>query len=577
MFGQSRGFTTAAVAALALGIGSNTAIFSVVNTVLLKPVSFPDPERLVFSMNTSPQGQGPGASPAKFQHWRQQTSVAQDVSAFNSGIVNFTGGEIPEQLRSARVSAGYFRLLGAPVIRGRTFKAKEDLPNGSRTVVLSHGFWTRRFGSDPEIVGKTISLSSDRHVVIGIIGPEFDARELGAAPDIWVAFQLDPNTRDQGHYFRAAGRLKPGISLQQAKAQLGVSAEEYRRKYPGELQGNQGFSVEPVREALVSNVRASLLVLVYSVSFVLLIACANVANLLLARAIGRQREIAIRSAVGAGRRRIIRQLLTESVLLSLLGAALGSVLGIAGIPALLSVNTANLPRVGQNGSLVTLDWRVFVFTAVVTLATSILFGLIPALQASRPDLMSTLKESGSRSGSGFRQNKALTLLVVTEIALAVILLVGAALLIRTSVALANVKPGFDASRVLTMRMSLTGPHFATSAGVDQLLRDGVERLRAIPDVETASATCCAPLEGGYGLPFIIVGRPLEDRFHGGGSWLTVSPGYFDVFRIPVVRGRAFNERDNGAGPPVVMINQVLAQRFWPKGDPVGEKLWIGKA
>ncbi|MDQ2946926.1 MAG: ABC transporter permease, partial [Acidobacteriota bacterium] len=577
MFWQNRGFTAAAVAALALGIGSNTAIFSVVNAVLLKPPPFFHPDEIVLLMNTSPQGSGTAASPAKFQHWREQTSVLQDVAAFGTGVVNWTGGTFPEQLRSARVSAAYFPLFATPIIRGRAFTPEEDRPKGPHVVVISEGLWNRRFGSDPNIIGRTILLGGDPHQITGVVGERFDFREFGPAPDVWIPYQLDPNSRDQGHYFTVAGRLKPGVSVQQAKAQLNASAEAYRRKYPGALDDKESFSVEPLREALVSNVRSSLLVLVYAVSLVLLIACANVANLLLARAISRRREIAIRAAIGAGRFRLIRQLLTESVLLSITGAIVGSALGIIGIRALLLVNTANLPRVGKDGSLVTLDWRVLAFTGVVTIVTSLLFGLIPALQSSRADLSSTLKESSSRSGSGFRQNKARTLLIVSEIALAVVLLVGAALLIRTSIALASVKPGFDASHVLTMRMSLAGQRFLKSAAVDQLIRDGVERLRALPGVEVASASCCIPLEGGYGLPFTIMGRPLDKSpFHGGGQWLTISPGYFDVFRIPVLRGRVFTDRDGVGAAPVVVINQALAKRFWPKGDPLNERIWIGK-
>jgi len=577
MFWQNRGFTAAAVAALALGIGLNTAIFSVVNTVLLKPAPFPEPDRLVLFMNTSPQGSGQGASPAKFQHWREQSAVAEDVAAFRTGVVNWTGGDFPEQLRSAQVSSAYFRLFGAPVIRGRTFSDEEDRPKGGTVVVISEGFWARRFANDPEIIGKKILLGGDPHLVIGVVGNGFDFREFGPPPDVWIPFQLDPNTRDQGHYFTAAGRLKAGVTVQQAKAQLARSAEDFKRKFPGSLQNNAGFSVEPIREALVKNVREALLVLAGAVSLVLLIACANVANLLLARAIGRRREIAIRAAIGAGRGRLIRQMLTESVLLGIGGAVLGSALGVIGMRALLLVNTADLPRVGKDGALVTMDWRVLAFTAVVTLVTSILFGLIPALQASRADLSSALKEGSGRSGSGFRQNKARTLLVVSEIALAVVLVVGAALLIRTSLELSYVNPGFDAKNVLTMRMSLAGQRFLKSAAIDQLVRDGVERLSRLPGIELASATCCVPLEGGYGLPFLVMGRPLDQGpFHGGGGWQTVSPGFFEVFHIPVVRGRTVNERDNGAGAPVVIINQAMAKRYWPQGDPLGQKIWIGK-
>jgi predicted permease len=577
MFWQSRTFTAAAIAALAIGIGSNTAIFSVVNTVLLKPPPFPEPERIVMFMNTSPQGQGTAASPAKFHHWRAQSSVVQDVSAFRGGVLNLTGGDVPEQLRSAQVSVDLFRLFGAPVILGRGFTVEEDLPKGPSVTLISEGLWRRRFGSDPNILGKTVQLGGDPHLVIGVVGSRFDFREFGPQPDVFVPFKLDPNTTDQGHYFQAAGRLKNGVSMEQGRARIVASAAEYLRRFPRSLGPNNGFSIESLRDALVQNVRESLRILSVAVGFVLLIACSNVANLLLARAIGRRREIAIRAAIGAGRGRLIRQMLTESLLLSSAGAVLGSILGIVGIRALLSVNTANLPRVGIDGDLVTADWRVLVFTAAAAIVTALLFGLLPAIQSSRADLSSTLKESSGRSGSGFRQNKARTVLVVSEIALALVLVIGAALLIRTSLALGAVKPGFDARNVLTMRMSLAGGRFVNSASIEQLVRDGTQRIKAIPGVATASATCCVPLEGGYGLPFLVVGRPLTDGpFHGGGGWLTISPGYFDVFRIPVVRGRAFTELDNAAGTPVVMINEAMAARFWPKGDPMADRILIGK-
>jgi len=575
MFRQNPAFTLAAVAAMTLGIGANTAIFSVVNAVLLRPVDLPDPDRLVVFMNVSPQGSGPAASPAKFEHYRAQTAVVTDVSAFSTGVVNFTGGTLPEQLRSGRVSADFFRLFGAPVARGRTFRPEEDLPGGPKVVVLSEQTWARRFNSDPEILGKTMSLSGEPHEVIGVLG-DFSFREFGQPPDVWIPFQLPTNTSDQGHYFTAAGRLAPGVSLAQAQAQLQASAQAFREKFPNAMQPDNSFSVQPIRDVLVQNARTSLFVLVGAVGLVLLIACANVANLLLARATGRTREIAIRAAIGGSRGRIIRQLLTESVVLSLAGGALGLALGVGGMRALLAVNTAGLPRVGADGSLVNPDWRVVAFTITVAVATGLIFGLIPALQSSRTDLTTSLKESSGRSGTGFRQNKARAILVVTEVALAVVLLVGSALLIRTSMALTRVDPGFDATNVLTMRMSLTGPQYEQSAGVAQLVRNGVEQLRALPGVEDASATCCVPLQGGYGLPFIIVGRPLEGPAHGGGGWVTVSPRYFEIFRIPVTRGRSFTDRDTAGSTPVVIINEAMAREYWPEGDPLTERLAIGR-
>jgi putative ABC transport system permease protein len=578
MFRRSPGFTIAAVAALTLGIGTNTAIFTVVNAVLLKPVPFPEPDRLVMFMNTSPQGSGPAASPAKFAQWRSETSVVLDAAAFRTGWINLTEGDKPEQLRYSQVSADYFRLFGAPVVQGRSFSAEEDQPNGAKVALVSSGLLARRLGGDANVLGRTISLGGEPYVIIGVVGPTFDVREFGAQPDVWTAFQLDPNTSDQGHYFQAAARLKPGVAIDQAKARLQVAASEFRAKFPDALQANEGFSVTPFQEAFVQNVRSLLLVLVGAVSFVLLIACANVANLLLVRATARKRELAIRSAIGASRGRILRQLLTESVVLSLTGGALGLALGIAAIRTLLTINTANLPRLGENGSSVAIDWRVLAFTAIVSLGTGILFGLLPALQGSRTDINATLKESGGPGGTAFRQNKARSILVVTEVALALILLVGSALLIRTSMALRAVDPGFDTHNVLTMRMSLNGPRFATAAGTQQIIRDATERLNAVPGVEVATATCCVPLQGGFGLPFIIVGRPLDKSpFHGGGGWFTVSPGYFETFKIPFKRGRSFTVRDDSAGQPVVIINETMAKRFWNNGaDPMNDRLVIGR-
>ncbi len=317
-----------------------------------------------------------------------------------------------------------------------------------------------------------------------------------------------------------------------------------------------------------------------AVSFVLLIACANVANLLLVRATGRRREIAIRAAIGGSRGRIIRQLLTESLLLSIAGGVLGLFVGWAGIRGLLTINTAGLPRVGENGTLVGLDWHVVAFTLLVSLATGVIFGLIPALQSSKADLTTTLKESSGRSGTGFRQNKARAILVVVEVALALVLLVGSALLIRTAMALGRVDPGFDTHNVLTLKMSLKGAQFEKAEAVEQVVRNGVEKLRTIPGVENASATCCVPLQGGYGLPFRIVGRPLaadsQGPFHGGGGWMTISPGYFEVFKIPVRHGRTFNERDMANSTPVVIINEAMAKQYWPKSDPLTDRLVIGK-
>jgi predicted permease len=577
MFRESPGFTATAVAALMLGIGVNTAIFSVVNSVLLKPVPFPDPDSLVLLMNSqNGTPMGPAASPAKFMHWRSQTEVLEDVAAIRSNSLNYTGGDIPERITAAQVSEAYFRTFRAPLLRGRTFSPEEDLPGAPKTTVISYNFWTQRLAGDPEIIGKTLSLSGDSYTVIGIVAPEFDVREFGGA-ELWVPFQIDPNTTDQGHYFQAAGRLKPGVTLEQAQARLEASATPYRERFPPAMGPNAGFSALTMQEAIVGpQVRTALYVLFGAVGFVLLIACANVANLLLVRATSRRREIAIRSALGAGRWRIARQLLTESVVLSFAGGVLGLVVGFVGMRALLAVNTAGLPRLGEGGSLLGMDWRVVTFTVLLSLGTGLLFGLVPALIGSRADLNAAIKDSASRSGSGFKQNKTRSVLVVAEVGLAVVLLIGAALLIRTSLALGQVDPGFTTTNVVTMRTSLSGPRFLTSEGVEQTARIALERLRSIPGVASATATCCVPLQGGYGLPFNIPGRDNEGPFTGGASFLTSSAGYFETFDIPVVRGRAFDDRDDGSAPPVAIINQALANQFWTDGaDPLEDRILIG--
>jgi predicted permease len=577
IFLQSPAFTITSVAALALGIGANTAIFSVIDTVLLRPVPYPDPERVVAFLLTFPEGTGRGVSATKFNLWREQTSTFQDVTAYRYSAVNLTGVENPEQVQAGRVSSSYFRLFGLPIARGRGFTTSEDRPMGNRVAVLADALWKHRFGADPHIIGKRISLSGDSYEIVGVVAAGFKT-EVDPPVDVYLPFQIDPNSTEQAHYFIAAGRLKPGITLGMAKAQLQLVANEFRRKYPdsGAMGPKDGFSVLPMQQALAGDVGPSLFVLLGAVSLVPLIACSNVANLLLVRATGRKREIAIRAAMGAGRGRIIRQLLTESIVLSVAGGALGLALGFVSIRALLAVNPGDIPRIGSHGANIAIDWRVLVFTVLVTLVTGILFGLIPAFQASRADLSITLKESGGRSGTSFRQNKVRSLLVIAEIALALVLLVGAGLLIRTLAVLRSVNPGFDAHHVLTMRMSLSDARFGTAAAQTQLVRDGVERIRALPGVISASAGCCVPLNDAYGLPFIVVGRPLEGPNHGGGEWLTISPSYFDLFKIPILRGRAFTDRDEGGAAPVVVINQAMAKQFWPNSDPLNDRLIIGK-
>ncbi|HVY67079.1 MAG TPA: ABC transporter permease [Gammaproteobacteria bacterium] len=568
-------FTATAVLALTLGIGVNVAIFSVVNAVLLKPIPYDSPDTLVMPMNTNDGAiAGPAASPAKFVHWRAQSDVLENVAAFRTISMNFARGDVLESVPVHQVSAEFFAAFRPPLLAGRAFTPAEDLPNAGRTVVVGENFWRQRLGADPNLVGQSITLSGNPYTVVGVMARGFEFRDFGQA-DLWVPFQLDPNTTDQGHYFATVGRLKAGVTLEQAQARLAASAAPYRERFPPAMGPKSGFSVLSYQEAIVGQARNTLFVALGAVGFVLLIACANVANLLLIRATGRRREMAVRVALGAGRWRIVRQLLTESVLLALIGGVLGVVVGYVGMRLLLTVNTAGLPRLGDSGSLLGIDWRVALFGLGVSLFTGLLFGLIPALVASQADLNSVIKDSSGRSGSGLRQNKTRSALVLVEVSLAVVLLVGAALLIRTSYALGNVDPGFQARNVLTMRTSLSAAQFRTSEAVDQTARAVLERIREIPGVAAAAMTCCVPLQGGYGLPFNVVGRVNEGPFTGGGGIVYGTPGYFDAFNIPVVRGRAFDDRDTASAPPVVVVNQAFVKQYFKQGDPLGERILIG--
>jgi putative ABC transport system permease protein len=574
LFVKSPGFTLAAVLALALGIGANTAVFTVVNAVLLKPLGYPDADRIVAVEMSGDGGNSRAASITKFHVYQHQTSIFSDVAAYDFAGpgFNITGGR-PELVHGIHVSEAYFRVFGAPMTLGRTFTPEEDLPNGGDVVVLSYGLWQRRFGGNPGVIGSALPLGGRPYTITGVAGRDF-APDPEA--DLWVPFQFEPNSTNQGHFFNVSAKLKPGITLPAANAQMKLALNEFTRLY-GIKNPGFGFVVEPLRDSIVNDSRRSLLILEGAVGLVLLIACANVANLLLARATGRKREFAIRTALGAKRSRIVRQLLTESVMLAVAGGLLGSALGFAGVRALLAVSPAGLPRVGEDGAAIGVDWRVLGFTLLISALTGIVFGLFPAFSASRSDLTTTLKESGGRGGTGFRQGKARSVLVVAELGLALVLLVGAALLIRTFAALHAVNPGFDTHNVITMEMSLTGARYETTAGVAQLSRDARERLNAIPGVEDSAFTCCLPIQGQFGLPFAIAGRPVDPvKGEPGAGWMSASPDYYKVFRIPVIRGREFTNSDTGSAPKVMLINEALAKQYFPNQNPVGQQIYVGK-
>jgi putative ABC transport system permease protein len=408
-------------------------VFSLANAVLLKPLSLPGAERAVRFFMTYKDTMGDGGPARVVDWWRRQTNLFEDVSAGRMELMNLTGDQNPEQFAVARVTASFFRLFNAPVALGRTFTSEEEAGTTGRFTVLSHALWAKRFNGDPQIIGKQVLLSGASYEVIGILGSGFDSEQFDQQPDIWIPFEIDPESTEGGCYCQVNGRLRSGVSIDTAKAQLDVLARQYQREFPSQLGAQAGFTVRPLQEAMTGNIRSSLLILQGAVTLVLLIACANVANLLLVRAVGRKREITIRAALGAGRRRILRQLLTESVLLSVVGGAFGLVIGSIGIRLLLAFysggvpffvvsNFGNIPRIGANGSVVTPDWRVIAFTMILSLGTGVVFGLIPAFQASYTDLSATLKKTSGRSGSGLRQNKMRAVLVTLEFALALVLL-----------------------------------------------------------------------------------------------------------------------------------------------------------
>jgi putative ABC transport system permease protein len=579
MMRRSPGFTAVAVAALALGIGANTAIFTVVNSVMLEPLPYPEPDRLMRLGRQYPNGHGYSNSIPKFMTWRQN-DVFESMALYDFSPLGMAlgAGDRPEPVKGMHVSRDFFRVFGVQPAFGRTFTDTEDMPNGPSVVVLSDHLWRNRLGADPQLIGRTLLLNKQPYTVVGVVQKGF---ESDPPADLWFPLQADPVSTNYAHYLLAAGRLKPGVALEKARAEMKVLGERFRQAHAKNMDPAESVAVVPMKESMVEDVRLALLVLLGAVGFVLLIACANVANLLLARAAVRQRELAIRAAIGASYWRMVRQLLTESVMLAGLGGILGFVIGAVGVRALLMVAPGNIPRLtDQNGAVQAIsliDWRVGAFTIGVAVLTGILFGLFPALHISNPDLASTLKEGG-RSGGGLLRQRARSILVVTEIALALVLLTCAALLIRTFAGLHSVDPGFDPHNLLTMQTSMTGVSYDSTAKVDNFVRQVAQRVEGIPGVQAAASAIVLPLSGnGVDLPFNIVGRtPAKGQYEGDVYWRSVSPHYFRAFQIPLLRGRAFTDSDAGNSTRVVIINQVMAKKYWKDQDPMGQVILIGK-
>jgi len=558
--------TGVAVLALALGIGANTAIFTLVKAVLLSPLPYPEPDRLALVMRSYKESNIPTMSVLKLDYWRTHTKSFSAVTGFDvigSGYNLVAPGGEPERLQGIRVMGDFFTAVGVPPVMGRGFTPAEDRAGGPRVVVLSYGLWQRRFGGDPNIVGRHLSLSGVDREVVGVM-----PRNFRAAPEaeIWLPLQMPVAADDTSNYLLCLARLKPGVSIEQARSELKGVFINFAREYPKAVSDVESATAVPAGDTLASAVRPALVVLLGAVSFVLLIACANVANLLLAKATGRTREIAIRISMGASRWHLARQLLVESVLLSLGGAVIGFLLGQAGVRLLVSVMPVKLPIFDF-----TPDLRVLGFTIAIALATGLLFGLAPAVQAWHTDVNGALKESG-RAGETRKRGLVRRSLVGVEMALAVVLVVGAALLMETLFHLRGLDPGFNPANVVTMQMSVTGPRYEDPVQLDNFYRRAVQRIETLPGVESAATATSLPLERGPDMLYAVEGQNAE----GDAQWRAVSTNYFRTLKLRLLRGRLFADTDAAHSTPVVIINESFARRHWPGREAVGERITIGK-
>ena len=568
---KNPGFTVVAVLALALGIGANTAVFSIVNAVLLRPLRFEQPERLVTIWETNlSQGLGHSqVSPVTFTDWRQQNQIFEDVAVWWYPQVNLTDtGTEPMRVRTVEATDNFFSVLGVQPMLGRLFMQGEDRRGADPVAVLSYNLWKNRFNSDPDVIGKPVALDGRVHTVVGVMPQGFNYPEN---IEVWRPLGWDPAQHNRGaRFMETVARLAPGVTIEQAQADMSALSRRFEQEYP-RTSLDWGVTLIPLRNEIVGNFRVALLVMLGAVAFVLLIACANIANLLLARAGARQKEIAIRLAMGASRSRLIRQFLTESILLASFGCAIGLVLAYFGGKALMTLNPIAIPRLSEIG----IDGRMLGFTLGITLVTGIIFGLVPALQASKPDLNQVLKEGGrdSKASSGNRIRSAL---VISEIAIALVLLIGAGLLLKTFIRLQGAEPGFNPNGVLTFNLQLPISKYSDWRQVSAFYSRILDRIKTIPGVQSADAASFLPLESGWRLKFSIAGRPApEPGEEPIAQYRPISKGYFQTMGIPLIEGRELTERDNADAPGVIVINQAMADRYWPGEDPVGKRVGSG--
>jgi putative ABC transport system permease protein len=566
-----------AVIALALGIGANTAIFSVVNAVLLRPLPYRNAERIVAIQEISKDGRRIQVTPANFLDWRAQNTVFEHLSAILTRTSNLAGANEAERINLAVTSADLFDVFGVQPQQGRLFVPEDEQAGHAAVAVISHGLWQRRFGGDDEQVGKSITLDGKSYTVVGIAPAGFQYPDK---TDVWIPpLRLAPEvnaqmdvTRVRGFgYMSAVGLLKPGVPLSQAESEMEAITARLREQYP-ETNNNRFNRVVSLHTHLVGDTSTMLWLLLGAVCFVLLIACANVANLLLARATARQKEMAIRAALGASRLRVIRQLLTESSMLALAGGAFGLLLALWGIDLMTKLLPKDFPRLQD----INLDYAVLGFTLLVSLLTGIVFGLAPALQVSRTDIYESLKESSRGTAGGARRNRLRNLLVVSEVALCLVLLIGAGLLFRSFLRLQSINKGFTSQQVLTMRLTPSGARFKEDAQYVSFYSQVLERIRAVAGVDTVGVINTLPLVKGPTTAFRIEGRPLlpADQWPGV-NYRSVSPDYFHALDIPVTQGRGFSERDNASAPLAVLVNQAVAERDFAGENPIGKRINLG--
>jgi putative ABC transport system permease protein len=566
------GFLVIAISTLALGIGATTAMFTVVNSVLLRPLRFPEPERIVLFQGVNPR-QGitdSNMSLPDIADWQKQSQSFEQIAAFFGGGVFISTGDEVERVRATAVTSEFFPLFKTNAISGRVLQA-DDMPEGRETaVVISHALWQRRFGGTADVVNRKITLNGEPATIVGIMPADFNQPR---DTEVWTPLPLNPaEEARENRMLEVVTRLKPDVSMSQAQTEMDTINQRLAQTY---VDTNTGWSVRltELRESMVGELRTSLLILLGAVAFVLLIACANVANLLLARAAYRQKEIALRTALGASRLRVVRQLLTESVLLSLVSGIAGLALSLWFIKLLVAITPPNTPRFSEIG----INWQVFAFTFAVTVLAGILFGLVPALQTSRPNLNETLKDSGQRGSETGGRNRVGSFLIVSEIALSFILLAGAGLMIKSFLHLREINPGFNADNVLTMRLTLPPGKYKQGEPRAQIYQQLVDRVKQTPGVQSAALVLSLPLGGdsfNVGRSVIREGRPMTADEQTNALHLPVSPDYFQTLQIPLKAGRTFTDQDAFNSTKVVIVNETMARALWPNENPIGRRFTV---